>query len=134
MNKQEILNTLSEFPYDRNEYWVITGRAMVLYDIRKQTADINLGCSGQLADRLEADGYLFRRTDDGKRWFRYGEDIEVFEDWAADAAETVCGFRIISIRDLIAMKQALGRDKDKTDIGLIRAFLEQAEQETGRTE
>ena len=67
MNKQEILNTLSEFPYDRNEYWVITGGAMVLYDIRKQTADINLGCSGQLADRLEADGYLFRRTDDGKK-------------------------------------------------------------------
>ena len=134
MNKQEILNTLSEFPYDRNEYWVITGRAMVLYDIRKQTADINLGCSGQLADRLEADGYLFRRTDDGKRWFRYGEDIEVFEDWAAGATETVCGFRIISIPALIAMKQALGRDKDKTDIGLIRAFLEQAEQETGRTE
>lgn len=116
MNKQEILNTLSKFPYDRNEYWVITGEAMVLYDIRKQTADIDLGCSGQLADRLEADGYLFRRTDDGKIWFRYGEDMEVFEDWAAGTTETVCGFRIISIRDLIAMKQALGRDKDKTDV------------------
>lgn len=56
MDKREILNCLSEFPYDRNEYWVITGGAMVLYDIREQTADIDLGCSERLADRLEADG------------------------------------------------------------------------------
>ena len=78
MDRQEILNSLSAFPYDRNDYWVIAGGAMVLYGIREQTADIDLGCSNQLAARLEADGCLFRRMENGKRWFRYGKQIEIF--------------------------------------------------------
>ncbi|MBR6208678.1 MAG: hypothetical protein IKQ69_06740 [Oscillospiraceae bacterium] len=124
MNKQAILSSLSAFPYDRNEYWVITGAAMVLYDTREQTADIDLGCSGRLADLLEADGYLFRRMEDGKRWFKYGEHIELFEGWLRDAIETVNGFHIISINGLIEMKQGLGRDKDKRDVELIKAFID----------
>ena len=123
MDRQEILNCLSEFPYDRNEYWVITGGAMVLYGIREQTSDIDLGCSKRLADRLEADGYLFQRTDNGNRWFKYGENIEVFEEWIMDSIETVYGFNVVSIKGLIEMKQDLGRDKDKKDIELIKAFL-----------
>lgn len=123
MNKWEILNCLSEFPYDRNEYWVITGGAMVLYGMREQTADIDLGCSKRLADQLEADGCMLRRTDDGKRWFKYGENIEIFEEWLMDSIETVCGFNVVSIKGLIKMKQELGRDKDKKDIELLKAFL-----------
>ncbi len=96
---------------------------MVLYGIREQTADIDLGCSKRLADYLEADGCLFRRTDDGKRWFRYGDHIEIFEEWIRDTVETVCGFRVVSIQGLIEMKQDLGRDKDKKDIAFIKAYL-----------
>ena len=70
MNRQEILAQLSRFPYDRSEYWVLTGAAMVLYGIKEETADIDLGCSTQMADRLEADGCLYRRTDDGKNVFK----------------------------------------------------------------
>ena len=123
MDKQEILHHLSAFPYDRNEFWVITGAAMVLYDIREQTADIDLGCSGRLADLLEADGHLFRRMENGKRWFKYGEHIELFEGWLLDSLGTVDSFPIISINGLIEMKQELGRDKDRRDIERIRAFL-----------
>ena len=123
MDQQAILSRLSAFPYDRNEYWVITGAAMVLYEIREQTADIDLGCSGRLADLLEADGYLFRRMENGKRWFKYGDHIELFEGWRRDAIGTVHGFPIISIKGLIEMKQELGRDKDFRDIELIKAFL-----------
>ena len=123
MDKSGILNCLSEFPYDRNEYWVITGGAMVLYGIREQTSDIDLGCSKRLADHLEADGYLFRRTDNGNRWFKYGENIEIFEEWIMDSIEKVYGFNVVSIKGLIEMKQDLGRDKDIKDIELIKAFL-----------
>ena len=123
MDKQGILKCLSEFPYDRNEYWVITGGAMVLYGIRQQTADIDLGCSKRLADLLEADGFLFRRTEDGKRWFRYGESIEIFEEWLMDGIESVYGFSIVSVQGLIEMKQELGREKDLKDIELIKAFI-----------
>ena len=47
MNKQDIISRLKDFPYSREEYWVITGSAMVLYGIREQTHDIDMGCTSQ---------------------------------------------------------------------------------------
>ena len=123
MNKQEILKCLSEFPYDRNEYWLITGGAMLLYGIREETADIDLGCSKALANLLEADGFMIGKTDDGKRFFKYGENIEIFEEWLNDSVEKVEGFNVISIKGLIEMKQEIGREKDKKVIELIKEFL-----------
>ena len=122
MDRRAIIEKLSAFPYDRGEYWVLTGGAMVLYGVRPETGDIDLGCSRALADRLEAEGYLCGRRDNGRRWFRYGTDIEIFEEWLCDRTETVAGFRVISLKGLIEMKTALGRDKDLRDIALIRSF------------
>ena len=53
MDRQEILNRLMAFPYDRDEYWVITGSAMVMYGIKEHAGDIDLGCSVKMADLLE---------------------------------------------------------------------------------
>ena len=123
MNKQDILNNLRTFPYDPKEYWVVAGSAMVLYGIREQTADIDLGCSTKMADQLEADGCPYRLTEDGKRWFKYGETIEIFEDWLRDSVEMYEGFPVISIKGLMEIKQELGREKDIKDIELIKAFM-----------
>ena len=72
MNKAEMIAKLKVFPYDPAEYWVITGGAMVLYGIREESSDIDLGCTAQMADRLEQEGYLYKVTGDGNRWFKLG--------------------------------------------------------------
>ncbi len=123
MNRLEIITELCAFPYDRADYWVVAGGAMVLYGVRPEPGDIDLGCTRALADRLAADGYPYRLTDDGRRRFRYGKCIELFEEWLYDRTETVEGFRVISLEGLIEMKTALGREKDLSDIARIRAFL-----------
>ena len=123
MNRREITEILKRFPYDRSEYCIITGSAMVMYGIREQTADIDLICSGKLADRLEEDGWRPRYTDNEIRWFRYGEFMEIFEDWPAAAVELMDGFQVISIEGLLEMKKKLGRKKDLEDIRSIEAFL-----------
>ena len=51
MNKQDIISRLKDFPYSCEEYWVITGSAMVLYGIREQTHDIDMGCTSAMADK-----------------------------------------------------------------------------------
>ena len=119
MNKNDILRELSAFPYDRKDYWIITGGAMVMYGIREQTHDIDLGCTREMADLLEQGGYLVKHTEDGKRKFRYGDCIEVFEDWLYDTTRKVDGFNVISIEGLIQMKRELGREKDLRDLQLI---------------
>ena len=119
MKKDEIIKRLRELPYDPAGYWVITGGAMVLYGFRDETGDIDLGCTKELADRLEKDGYLTDRYEDGRREFHIGEEIEIFEDWLCDKVGSVEGVPVISVRGLIEMKRSLGREKDLRDIELI---------------
>ena len=123
MDRSEILDRLRAFPCDRGEYWVVAGGAMVLHGLREQTADLDLGCSRELADRLEAEGVPFRRTEDGKRAFRYDDSVEIFEGWLSDRVETICGVPVVSLRGLLEMKRRLGREKDLRDIALILAAL-----------
>ena len=128
MDRQEILNRLMAFPYDRDEYWVITGSAMVMYGIKEQAGDIDLGCSVKMADLLESDGYLYGRTKDGNRWFKVGESIEIFESWLYGSTIKMEGFRVISLNGLIEMKEKIGREKDFKDIALIKSFLKVKEE------
>ena len=123
MKKAEMIEKLKAFPYDPAEYWVITGGAMVLYGIREESSDIDLGCTAGLANRLEQEGYLYKVTSDGNRWFKLGNDIEVFENWLFDTVDHVDGIPVISVQGLIEMKKDLGRERDLRDIALINDFL-----------
>ena len=123
MNKQEIIQKIQALGFPEEDYWLVTGGAMVLYGIRNETHDIDLGCSRKLADRLEADGYLTKRDPDGTRKFEMPGDIELFEDWLFDRVDTIDGVPVISIKGLIMMKESLGRAKDMSDLALIRVFL-----------
>ena len=126
MNKTEIIRKLNELEFDKEDYWLITGGAMVIRGIREETHDIDLGCTGKLADALEAKGYPVQHTADGKKKFVISPDVEIFEEWLYDRIETVEEIPVISIRGLMEMKESLGREKDKKDIALIRAYIKTA--------
>ena len=128
MERTELIARLRALPYDPAEYWVITGGAMLLYGLRERTHDIDLGCTAKLADTLEAQGWPCQRTADGKRWFRLEDDLELFEDWIYDRAVSMEGVPVISLLGLLAMKQALGREKDLRDVALIQERLRQTGQ------
>ena len=123
MNRNEILRLLAELPFDPAEYWLLAGGAMVLYGFREETADLDLGCSAALADRLERAGCLCRRTEDGKRWLRLNGKLELFEDWLEDRICTLEGVPVVSVTGLLEMKRKLGREKDLRDILQIREAL-----------
>ncbi len=123
MKRAEIIEKLRAFPYDSSQYWVITGGAMVLYGIRDEATDIDLGCTNEMANRLESEGFLHKITPDGNRWFKLGGDIEVFENWLFDTVDLVEGIPVISLCGLLEMKKGLGRPKDRADAELIEGFI-----------
>ena len=92
---------------------------MVLYGLRKQTSDIDLGCTSELADFLQERGFPVEQLPDGTRKIVVAEDVEIFENWLEDRVERFEGIPVISIQGLIWMKRALGREKDFRDIQLI---------------
>lgn len=119
MDRTKLLKRLDELPYDRNEYWLAAGGAMVFYGFREETGDIDLGCTKKMADGLDAAGCPMKLLPDGTRKFSPAEDVEIFEEWIADRAEMHDGVPVVSVKGLIEMKRALGREKDLRDIRLI---------------
>lgn len=122
LNKQEIICLLKEAAFDINEYWVTSGAAMVLYGIKDMTRDIDLGCTSQMADKLENKGYYVEVLGDGSRRIVFSKTIEIFENWVEDKVILFDGLPIVSIDGMIKMKEKLGREKDLEDILLITEF------------
>ena len=127
MNRAGIIEKLRAFPYEKTEYRVITGSAMVLYGIRELTHDIDLECTPSMADRLEAEGYLYKKSPDGERSFKTGEDIEAFESRTRGDAVYIEDIPVIPLGELAEMKRRLGREKDKRDLKLIEEFVKRTE-------
>lgn len=122
MNRADIIQRLKEIKFDAGEYWVITGAAMVLYGIKEVTSDIDLGCSKKMADELEEKGYGVTLLDDGTRRIQFQDDIEIFENWLFDKVQMIENIPVVSIDGLVAMKKALGREKDFEDIRRIEVY------------
>ena len=126
MNRTQLLERLKTLEFDKKDYWLITGGAMVLYELRSETGDIDLGCTREMADVLESSGLTPTILKDGTRKFLYGEDIEIFEDWLYDRVVLVEGVPVISLNGLLAMKKTLGREKDLRDVRLIEERMQTA--------
>ena len=124
MNRTQLLERLKTLEFDKKDYWLITGGAMVLYELRAETGDIDLGCTREMADVLEASGHTPTILKDGTRKFLYGEDIEIFEEWLYDRVELVEAVPVISLNGLLAMKKTLGREKDLRDVKLIEERMQ----------
>ena len=128
MNRQELMQRLSELPFDTGEYWLITGGAMVLYGLREQTGDIDLGCTTRLFEALQAQGYSVNTMPDGTRRVAFAEDVELFENWLQGSVQMLDGVPVVALEGLIAMKRQIGREKDLRDIAMIEEYLAKGEQ------
>ena len=95
---------------------------MVLHGIKETTRDIDLGCTSQMADRLESEGYRVEVLRDGSRKIAFSEVIEIFENWIEDKVILLEELPVVSIDGMIIMKEKLGREKDLEDIRLIKEF------------
>lgn len=123
MNRAELIERVKALPFPKEDYWVITGGAMVLYGLREQTRDIDLGCTARLADELEKQGAEVSIRKDGTRKLVLDGDVEIMENWLCDRVETVEDIPVISLKGLKEMKLSLGREKDLRDVALIDAYL-----------
>ena len=123
MNRAELIERVKALPFPKEDYWVITGGAMVLYGLREQTHDIDLGCTARLADELEQQGAEVSIRKDGTRKLVLDGDVEIMENWLYDRVETVEDIPVISLKGLKEMKLSLGREKDLRDVALIDAYL-----------
>lgn len=125
MKRNELIERVKELSFDYDKFWLVAGGAMVLYGFREETADVDLGCTSDLADELQDKGYPTYLLDDGTRKITFSDDVEIFEDWIKGSVEYHDDIPVVSVNGLIEMKRELGREKDLRDIELILSHLKE---------
>ena len=138
MNKEEIIRRLNDLPYDRETYWLLYEAAKVMHGLRKGAGVIVLGCSSEMADRLEAEGFLEEgyRPDEGvpeemrgkaraTRQFRICEDVFAVENMMIGGwMEELDGFQVADLSALKAMD-----DRELRSHGLDPDMMRETETE-----
>ena len=127
MDKRQLIEKMRLLPFEKDDYWLAAGGAMVLYGFKEQTRDIDLGCSKHLADILEQQGYETVFLEDSLRRIIYNSTIEIFELWIKDSVVMVEDIPVVSVKGLIEMKRDLGREKDHRDIELINQQIDNSD-------
>ena len=124
LNRQKILDILQQLDFPKEHFWLLTGAALVVYGIKDQTRDIDIGCTH---DFFEAQclTYPTQKTwEDGMRSCEIPPYIEIFEAWAVQRVVLKQGLPLASLEDIICHKQQLGRPKDLRDIVLIHVYCQ----------
>lgn len=123
LNKQDIIKILKKLNLPKREYWVAAGSALVMHDIKKETRDIDLGCTTYLIDTLISKGHTPIVEDDNTRIIKINGDIEIFENWNVDKIEYIDKIPVGTIESIKMQKLESGREKDLNDIKLIDKFM-----------
>ena len=128
MTRDEVIQKMKATGFPPEEYWIQAGAAMLLHGLREQTHDIDIGCSPALMERIRAMGCPYELLPDGHKKYAVTEDIEASENWASGNVTLIDGLPVVSLEDVIRLKESLGREKDFRDIARIRAYLDSKKQ------
>ena len=125
MNKADIVNIMKATGFAPDDYWLQAGAAMVMHGLREQTHDIDIGCTTALIERLRAAGCPGEPMADGHIKYVVSDVIEASENWAKGDISLIDGVPVVSLADVLALKQSLNREKDQRDIARLKAALGQ---------
>lgn len=131
MNKSELIKHYNKFLKEHKlkpeEFIVCSGGACLMYGIRKETNDMDMGVSKEFFDKmLRTDMYT---THTFKGWFptlqvaiEYSDiiDLHVAENKSVMMIDGVCCY---SVETTLSQKLAMNREKDQNDIKLLKGLL-----------
>lgn len=126
MIKSEIIEKVKDLFVNANnkEYWLITGAAMVMYGIKTQTFDIDVGCTKEFFQDLQNKGYSVIKKDGYPDRIQIDTYVEVLEGLEVTTIEYIEGIPVSAIADIIEFKKKLNREKDKEDLLRIENYMQ----------
>lgn len=127
MNKEEILTLLNRYPLPKEEFIIISGAAMVLLGIKKETNDIDIAVSSRLFKRmLEQYDCKFEKTDQFNNKIYFIDDIINFGQNYYDVDYLIYQkYQVQTPQAIKVLKKNLNRAKDQKDIALIDKYLKE---------
>ena len=127
LNRDDVLRIARGLSFMGEDCWLTSGAALVLYGVKETTRDVDVICTKELADRLQAQGVPYKMSGlDNTRVFAVSDLVEVLEDWYTEEVVELEGLRCASLLSIRGQKERLGREKDLRDIELIDRFLNES--------
>lgn len=120
MNKEEILNALSELELDKNSYIVINDASLVLQGIIEKTLNIDLSCSTKFYNQIpwntKRGEFLLEN--------KYHDVVEI-SDHLYYPKDTIYvdGYQCMNIEKCLEIKRRLNRKQDKRIIERLDLYL-----------
>ena len=124
MNKQEIIEKLKQYNFDKSNYIVISGAAMVLLGIKDKTSYIDIATTQDYNDYL-VDNYnvTFDRINEYNEPVYFIDNIVNFAvTYYSDKKEYVEDIPVQNVNDILRLKKRLNREKDKIDIEKLEEY------------
>ena len=124
MNKEEIINILKKYNFDKDQYIVISGACMVLYGIKEITSDIDISVTDEYYNYLinNYDCTFERINEFGEKVYFIDNIINFSRSYYTKKKEYINDIPVQNLDELIKLKEYLNRDKDKIDIERIRKY------------
>lgn len=122
LRKSQIKSILENVPFPQDSYWILMGAAMVLYGIKDETNDIDMGCTDALFERIRHAGYPVTVNRMGKEKIRFSNEITIYKNWEYEDIIFIDGLPVCDINTIIKDKRNLAREKDLMDLQLIARY------------
>lgn len=134
LNKKQVINRLAALDLPSDQYLAISGTSLAAHGIRA-TRDIDIVAKPKLFAKLkQRDGWKEITKFDDEKFLKAGDvDVAFRLHWEGypttleqgiDSADIIAGMPFMNLEEVIKFKQAMGRDKDRKDIQLIKDFLQ----------
>ena len=120
--RDQIIKILKDLNLDSDNYLVISGAAMVLLGIKEYTTDIDIAVTKEYYNYLIANyNCVYERTNEfNNDCYIINNIINFGIDYYNNDKLNILGIPVQTIEDLIKLKEFLHRDKDSSDIELIK--------------
>lgn len=122
MNKEELLELMSDLKIDSNEFWVLSSSALVLRDLFPNAGDLDIAVTEEGLKQLK-ESYNLKQKENG--WYIVNEKIECVldqkEDWKI---EKVGQYNLESLEKYFDYLKTSTREKDKVKYEIVKEKLE----------
>ena len=123
MNKEELLELMSDLKIDSNEFWVLSSAALVLRDLFPNAGDLDIAVTEEGLKQLK-ENYDLKQKENG--WYIVNEKVECLldqkEDWKI---EKVGQYNLESLEKYFDHLKTSTREKDKVKYEIVKEKLKQ---------
>ena len=121
MNKEELLELIESLKLDKNEYWILSSRALLIRGIYSDAGDLDIAVTEKGLQELKNNYNLKEKTNG---WYIVNDKIECIldtkEPWKI---EKYGGYNLQSIEKYYDFLKNSNREKDKARIPLIEEYM-----------